>query len=55
MREAQTKKIPYQLVIGDKEVEANALNVRKFGSNESNSMSVEDFEKMILLEIKNLK
>ena len=55
MREAQTKKIPYQLVIGDKEVEANALNVRKFGSNESNSMSVEDFKKMILLEIKNLK
>ncbi len=55
MREAQTKKIPYQLVIGDKEVEANTLNVRKYGSNESNSMSVEDFKKMLLLEIKEMK
>ena len=35
IREAQTKKIPYQLVIGDNEVKDNTLNVRKYGENES--------------------
>ncbi|MBP5408371.1 MAG: threonine--tRNA ligase [Bacilli bacterium] len=55
MREAQTKKIPYQLVIGDKEVESKSLNVRTFGSNESKTMTKEDFIQMILDEIKTLK
>ena len=55
MREAQTKKIPYQLVIGDKEVESNSLNVRTFGSNESKSMTKDEFKEMILEEIKSLK
>ena len=55
MREAQTKKIPYQLVIGDKEVESNSLNVRTFGSNESKSMTKVEFKEMILDEIKSLK
>ena len=55
MREAQTKKIPYQLVIGDKEVESKSLNVRTFGSNESKTMTKEDFIAMILDEIKTLK
>ena len=55
MREAQTKKIPYQLVIGDKEVESNSLNVRTFGSNESKSMTKDEFKEMILDEIKSLK
>ena len=55
MREAQTKKIPYQLVIGDNEVSNNSLNVRRFGSNESKSMTVEEFINQITEEIKTLK
>ena len=55
MREAQTKKIPYQLVIGDKEVEGGTLNVRTFGSTETKTMSKEEFLSQIKDEIKNLK
>ena len=55
MREAQTKKIPYQLVIGDKEVESGTLNVRTFGSTETKTMKKEEFLSLIKDEIKNLK
>ncbi len=55
MREAQMNKIPYQLVIGDKEKEQNAVNVRRHKESDQVSMSKEDFIKQILDEIKNLK
>ncbi|MCD0830835.1 threonine--tRNA ligase, partial [Staphylococcus aureus] len=32
IREAQMQKIPYQIVVGDKEVENNQVNVRQYGS-----------------------
>ncbi|WP_256084459.1 His/Gly/Thr/Pro-type tRNA ligase C-terminal domain-containing protein, partial [Staphylococcus aureus] len=34
IREAQMQKIPYQIVVGDKEVENNQVNVRQYGSQE---------------------
>lgn len=43
MREAQLKKVPYQLVIGDAEVENRTVNVRTHGSKDSSALSVEDF------------
>lgn len=43
MREAQLKKVPYQLVIGDAEVENKTVNVRTHGSKDSVALSVEDF------------
>ena len=55
MREAQIKKIPYQLVIGDKEKEESSVNVRKYGDTNQVSMSKEEFIKQILEQIKNLK
>lgn len=55
MREAQIKKIPYQLVIGDKEVSENTVNVRKYGETATVSMKVEDFIKQIKEQIKNFK
>ena len=55
MREAQTKKIPYILVVGDKELEENTVNYRKHGSKESVSISVDDFIQMIREQINNYK
>lgn len=55
MREAQTKKIPYILVVGDKELEENTVNYRKHGSKESVSISVDDFIQMIKEQINNYK
>jgi len=54
IREAQTKKIPYQIVIGDKEVENGLVNVRKYGSNEQISLTKEEFLDKLLKEIESL-
>lgn len=51
IREAQTAKVPYALVIGDKEIEAAGVNARKYGEKESASLSYEAFVEMILAEI----
>ncbi len=53
IREAQTKKIPYQLVIGDKEVESQEVNYRKYGEQEQFAVSKEDFFKKVVEEINN--
>ena len=53
MRESQTKKIPYTLVIGDKEVEGNLVNYRLHGSRDTTSVSVEEFIDMIDNQVKN--
>ena len=43
IRDAQVKKIPYMIVIGDKEVETGVLPIRKYGSKDSVEMSTDDF------------
>ena len=43
IRDAQVKKIPYTIVLGDKEVETNILPIRKYSAKESVQMSVDDF------------
>ena len=43
IREAQTQKIPYQLVIGDNEVKDKTITYRMFGSTESLTITVEEF------------
>ena len=53
MRESQTRKIPYTLVLGDKEKDDNMVTYRKFGSKESTTVSLKDFIKLITDEIKN--
>ncbi len=55
IREAQTKKIPYQLVIGDNEVKENKLNVRKYGSQETKIVDIKEFIDELLDNIKTLK
>lgn len=43
IREAQMQKIPYQVVIGDKEVENNEVNVRKYGSQDQDTVEKDEF------------
>ncbi|MBQ7581143.1 MAG: threonine--tRNA ligase [Clostridia bacterium] len=43
LREAQLQKVPYMLVIGDKEAETNTVSVRKRFEGDIGSSSVEDF------------
>lgn len=53
MRESQTKKIPYTLILGDKEKEEKLVSFRLHGSNETKTVSKEEFMKMITEQIKN--
>ncbi|MDY2684757.1 MAG: threonine--tRNA ligase [Selenomonadaceae bacterium] len=43
IREAQVKKVPYQLVIGDQEVADGTVTIRKHGEKDSVTMKVDDF------------
>ena len=52
LREAQMKKVPVQLTIGDKEVENKEVNRRRYGSQASESVKVEDMIKHLLSEVK---
>ena len=53
IRASQTQKIPYQLVIGDKEVEEGTVTVRRYGSKETKSMTVEAYLELVQREIAN--
>lgn len=48
IRDAQLQKIPYMLVVGDKEVGSASISIRKMGSNVSEVSSVAEFTKSIL-------
>ena len=52
IREAQLRKIPYMLIIGDKEVENSTVSVRDRKEGDIGSMNLEDFINKIEKEIK---
>ena len=47
IREAQVRKIPYALVVGDQEVADGTVNVRKYGEKDSATMKADEFLAMI--------
>mgnify|MGYP004457639041 CR=1 FL=1 len=55
MREAQLKKYPYNLIIGQSEVDSNTLSYRLHGSSDTVTLEVDDFINKISEEIKDKK
>lgn len=53
IREVQTQKIPYSLVLGDKEKDESLVTYRKYGSSDQITVSVDQFIEMISSEMKN--
>ena len=53
MRESQTKKIPYNLIIGDNEKNSNLISYRKHGSNETVTLMQDEFIELLKNEISN--
>jgi len=51
IRDAQTSKVPYTLVIGDEEVNNNTVTIRRFGSTDTKSKSVDAFEAQLMADI----
>ena len=55
IREAQLRKIPYMLVIGEKEKENKTVSIRTRKGVVENAVKLEDFEKSLLEEIREMK
>ena len=53
IREAQTSKIPYQLVIGDNEVNGGLVTYRKHGEQKQTTVTVDEFINMLQDEVNN--
>lgn len=53
IREAQTNKIPYTLVLGDSEVEGQTVTVRKYGEEKTTTMPIADFQAETLADVAN--
>ncbi len=52
IRDAEIKKIPYMLIIGEKEMGESKVSVRKHGEGDLGSMTLEEFENQLIKEIK---
>ena len=55
IRDAQLDKVPYMLIVGDKEIESGTVAVRDRKLGDIGVMSVEDFIKRVKKEVKELK
>lgn len=52
LREAQTKKVPYTLILGDNEKQDNTISYRLHGQKDTTTVSQSEFVKLIKEEIK---
>jgi threonyl-tRNA synthetase len=55
MRESVVSKIPYTLVLGDKERDNNEISYRVHGSDKTITLSIDDFINLVDNEIENKK
>ncbi|MRH42899.1 threonine--tRNA ligase [Aquibacillus halophilus] len=53
IREVQMQKVPFALVVGDKEIESNSVNVRRYGEKDSETKPLSEFISEIKDEIQN--
>ena len=55
MRESSVQKIPYTLILGDKEKDSNLISYRRLGSKETHTVDKNEFIKLLQGLVKNLK
>lgn len=53
IREAQTQKVPFTIVLGDKEIESGSVNIRRYGEKDTTSMLFDEFITLINEEKEN--
>jgi len=52
IRDAEIQKVPYMVIVGEKEQDSNTLSVRKQGDGDKGTMSIDDFANMIQKEVR---
>lgn len=55
IRDAEVNKIPYMLIVGEKEAAENQVSVRKHGEGDLGSFSIDDFASLINNEVNRLQ
>lgn len=55
IRQGQLEKVPYMLIVGEKEVENGTVSVRKHGEGELGAMTLDEFMEQVETEIKDRK
>jgi threonyl-tRNA synthetase len=55
IRDNELKRIPYLLVVGEKEAETESVSVRRQGHGDQGTMSVDEFSQFILNEVKEMQ
>ncbi|MCL2858925.1 MAG: His/Gly/Thr/Pro-type tRNA ligase C-terminal domain-containing protein, partial [Streptococcaceae bacterium] len=53
IRQSQTRKIPYQIVIGDSELADGTVNIRRYGSTETKVVQLDDFITEMQADVEN--
>ncbi|HLQ97145.1 MAG TPA: threonine--tRNA ligase [Candidatus Dormibacteraeota bacterium] len=51
IREAQTQKVPFSLVLGDKEIDSGSVNVRRYGEKKTDTLAFDEFVSVINKEV----
>jgi threonyl-tRNA synthetase len=51
IRDAEVRKVPFMLIVGEKEAETNTVSVRRHGQGDLGSMSIEDFVSLVQKEV----
>lgn len=54
IRDAEIKKVPYMLIVGEKEADEETVSVRKHGEGDLGTMAIKDFVKLIEQNVDNL-
>jgi threonyl-tRNA synthetase len=54
IRDAEVRKVPYMLIVGEKEAESQTVSVRKHGQGDLGTFSISDFAKMVNDEVDKL-
>ncbi|HOR40548.1 MAG TPA: His/Gly/Thr/Pro-type tRNA ligase C-terminal domain-containing protein, partial [Paludibacteraceae bacterium] len=54
IRDNELKRIPYMVIVGEKEAENNELSVRKQGEGDKGTYSINDFAQLIVDEVNNM-
>jgi threonyl-tRNA synthetase len=54
IRDAEIKKVPYMLIIGEKEQELQSVSVRQHGKGDQGTLKIEDFVNQVTKEIQDM-
>ncbi len=53
IREAQTNKVPYTIIVGDQETASTSVSIRRYGQKDTNTFALAEFLDAIVADVNN--